>query len=996
MSRTAHKLMASSGSKGYEIESSLMFDRGSNSQLYRTPGSAGNLNTFTISFWLKRTDLGYNNSNLEIIYSGANGNSGSSDYGIIYFDSTDRLGFYHNSSTIALTNRYFSDISAWYHIYIKYDSTQGTASNRWAIYVNGVQETSMNENNNPSQNTDSAFTNNVTLTLGSLATSTSYPFGGYLADFHLIDGTIKPVTDFGETNSDTGQWIPKEYTGGSYGTTGFYLPFKKNDRYSPYFNAHASSGILTADHADFAVGSGDFTIECWFYVDAYAGNYRRVFGKSSSTGANAHTEYQVDIDSNNKPVAYVYNDGGSSYLTLQSASAITDSKWHHVALVRNGSAFNLYVDGTSVANATSSMTVNDSTYKFGIGRVGEYGSQIFKGWISNLRFVKGTAVYTSNFTPSTSPLTAITNTKLLCCQDAIITTENSGTSKTLEVTAAQVKTEQMSPFQFDWYDDHSGQNNHYQAYNLTVNDVMLDSPTSNYCTVNRRDSSQNLTTSQGNTKFHASDTNRVCIRGTFGVTSGKWYYEYTDGASSSGSVGVVNASATSLVSDGMVGNSSFGWAVNNDGAKENGNSETASYMASFTTGDVIGVALNMDDGEITFYKNGSSAGVAFNNLSGKGAIFPAVCTGSHSGNFDTLNFGQMDFAHTPPTGYKAWNTSNLPDPAIKNPGEHFNTVLYTGSDDDAVSQNVTGVGHQPDLVWIKRRNLETHHVLTDAVRGATKVLNSNQTVAEVDDTYGVTAFGSDGFTVREQASAGGQTNTGTLVSWNWKANGSGGANNSGDINATVSANTTAGFSIVSWTGDGSNGNTVAHGLGKEPQAIFYKNRDATSHWYMVTKEIDGSQDYLALSSTTFAAASESYGNPTTSTISNWTWGANAIIAYCFAEIEGFSKIGSYSGTGSSNGPFIPTGFKPAWTMIKRTDAANSWIISDSKITPSNLIDDYLAADLAQAESSTSAVGIDFLSNGFKIRNSANAMNNSSGTYFYMAFAEAPFKYATAR
>jgi hypothetical protein len=1014
MSRAAHKLLSASGSKdAYEIEQSLMFDRGSNSQLYRTPSSAGNLKTFTISFWLKRTDLGYNNSNLEIIYSGANGSSGTSDYGIIYFDSSDRLGFYHGSTTIALTSRYFSDISAWYHIYIKYDSTQGTASNRSAIYVNGVQETSFNQQNQPSQNTDSAFTNAVTLTLGSVATSSSYPFGGYLADFYLIDGTVKPVTDFGETDSDTGQWIPKKNAGGSYGTTGFYLPFKKNDRYSPYFNANASSGILTADHADFAVGSGNFTMECWFYVDAYAGNYRRVFGKSSSTGANAHTEYQVDIDSNNKPVSYVYDaaDNGTSYLTLQSASAITDSKWHHVALVRNGTAFNLYVDGTSVANATSSITVNDSTYKFGIGRVGEYTGQIFKGWISNFRYVKGTAVYTSNFTPPTSPLTAITNTKLLCCQDAIITTENSGTSKTLEVTAAQVSTHQMSPFTYDWYQDQSGQDNHYQAYNLTVHDSLLDSPTNNHCTVNRRDSSQNLTTSQGNTKFHSSDTNRVCIKGTFGVTSGKWYYEYTDAASSSGSVGVVNAAATSLVSDGMVGNSSYGWAVNNDGAKENGNSETASYMASFTTGDVIGVALNMDDGEITFYKNGSSAGVAFNNLSGKGAIFPAVCTGSHSGNFDTLNFGQMDFTHTPPSGYKAWNTSNLPDPAVTNPEEHFQTTLYAGdSNNSTVITNSGSSDLQPDLIWIKNRTHGTTtgvgaNMLFDAVRGFKSTtgsdspyLTTNVTDAEATNSNGLQAVSSDGFTPGSMT----RTNESgdNLVAWQWKAGGGAGSSNGdGAQTTTVSANTTAGFSIVTGTGTGSS-TTYGHGLGVEPKVIIIKSRSSADDWYFFTSAIDGipynTWQYSKMNTTDAFASTTEIANNTT-TFSTSYGNGTTFVAYCFAEIPGFSQFGIYEGTGSSNGPHRNLNFSPAWLMFRAVASGNYWLVIDSKRDPWNdLAPQRLYWNSHEAESTYNETKVDMLSNGFKIRGTYGDTNANGGLIFYMAFAASPFKTSNAR
>ena len=1010
MSRTAHKLMASGAKKAYEIESSLMFDRASNSKLYRTPGSAGNLKTFTISFWLKRTDLGYNNSNLEIIYSGANGSSGTSDYGIIYFDSTDRLGFYHNSSTIALTNRYFSDISAWYHIYIKYDSTQGTASNRWAIYVNGVQETSMNENNNPSQNTDSAFTNNVPLNIGSLATSTSYPFGGYLADFHLIDGTVKPVTDFGETDSDSGEWIPKEYTGGSYGTTGFYLPFKKNDRYSPYFDGSTTSGIHTADHSDFTLGTNNWTFECWVYSDQDAGNNKYIAGQTNSGGADAHSSFSWWISTNNHPMAYIFYNNGSSYIDwTANSTALSENVWNHLALVRNGNTFTMYLNGTAIHtdSSTSGVTINDSGYKFGVGVLGEYTTYTFKGWISDFRFVNGTAVYTSNFTPSTSPLTAITNTKLLCCQDATVTTENSGTSKTLTVTAANTYTQQMSPFDYDWYDDHSGQNNHWTADNITVNDVMLDSPTSNYCTVNRRDSSQNLTTSQGNTKFHASDTNRVCIKGTFGVTSGKWYYEYTDGASSSGSVGV-NGILSALQSNGMVGNSSFGWAVNNDGAKENGNSETASYMSGgYTTGDVIGVALNMDDGEITFYKNGTSSGVAFTNLSGKGRLFPAVCTGSHSGAFDTLNFGQMDFAHTPPTGYKAWNTSNLPAPAVKNSGEHFNTVIYTGSDDGAVSQSVTGVGFEPDLVIIKRRDAAASHAWWDQVRGEHKGLNSDGTDAENTDTYGLETFNADGFTVRESDTAQGKTNTGTLVAWCWKASGgSGSANTQGDINSTVSVNNDAGFSIVTYTGNrtGAGVSTVGHGLSSAPKVVITKSRSNATSWWIQHPSTSTASKLLRFDTTaeTDKSSNGTLSRPTSTVFgTNWTDGigtnSHTHVAYCFAEVEGFSQFNLYEGTGSTNGPYINTGFKPQFVIVKKYSAASSsWFMWDSVRHPSNVIDMAMWADTTNADTSHSEYKIDFLSNGFKIRGDSAGTNASGQLMIYMAFAEAPFKYANAR
>ena len=198
------------------------------------------------------------------------------------------------------------------------------------------------------------------------------------------------------------------------------------------------------------------------------------------------------------------------------------------------------------------------------------------------------------------------------------------------------------------------------------------------------------------------------------------------------------------------------------------------------------------------------------------------------GNADGNGYG--NFYYSPPTGFLALCTKNLPEPAVKKSTEYFNPIIYTGSDDDSVSQSVTGVGFQPDLVWIKKRSGAAHSVLTDAVRGVTKALNSSQDAAEVDDTYGVTAFGTDGFTVREQASAGGQVNTGTLVSWNWKANGSGSSNTDGSINTTAtSANTTSGFSIGTYTGEGGV-KTVGHGLGKAPECILVKCRSDAIDW----------------------------------------------------------------------------------------------------------------------------------------------------------------------
>ncbi len=781
MSRAAQKLIAASGGDtGYEIDQSLMFDQVDDPVLTRTPSSAGDRRTWTFSCWVKPSlTTGSSDYNYILVGQGASG--GSAGYQTRLMLYTDYIHFanYNASADAYYNGPIMRDTSAWYHVVLQVDTTQASIDNRVKIYVNGSQVT-LTYAYRPAQDAQFHINNTTVQNVGGDKYYGTHQYDGYIAEAHLIDGTIKAVGDFGEADEDTGQWIPKEYTGGSYGTCGFYLKFV--------------SGAL----------------------------------------------------------------------------------------------------GT----------------------------------------------------------------------------------------------------------DSSGQGNNFTAENLANSDVMVDTPTNNYCIVNSPDSSGNLTTGYGNLKFHSSDTNRVCFRGSIGVTSGKWYFEYTDAASSSGSVGVATAGATSIVSNGMVGNSSSGWAVNNDGAKENGNSETAGYMSGgYTTNDVIGVALNMDDGEITFYKNGSSSGVAFTNLADKGAVFPAVCTGSHSGTFDTLNFGQMDFEHTAPSGYKAWNTSNLPVPTIKNGGKYFNTVLYTGSDDAAVSQSVTGVGFAPDLIILKRYNDTANPGWWDKVRGEHKGLSSATTGAQATDTYGLESFNSDGFTVREADVAQGKTNTGSMLGWTWRAGGSGSSNSDGAQTTTVSANQTSGFSIVTGTGTGSS-TTYGHGLGVEPKVVLTKGISAVDDWYLFTSGIDGipynTWQYGKLN-TTGGFSSDSATAENTTTFSTSYSSGTTFVAYCFADVEGFSQFGIYEGNGSATGPFKNLNFRPAWIMIKKTSSGTgSWFLYDTKRSPGNVVDSAMWMDAANANTSDASYRIDLLSNGFQLRGTNANLNGSGTIFFYMAFAENPFKYANAR
>tara|TARA_B100000424_G_scaffold243756_1_gene213578 strand:+ start:1183 stop:2217 length:1035 start_codon:yes stop_codon:yes gene_type:complete len=327
---------------------------------------------------------------------------------------------------------------------------------------------------------------------------------------------------------------------------------------------------------------------------------------------------------------------------------------------------------------------------------------------------------------------------------------------------------------------------------------------------------------------------------------------------------------------------------------------------------------------------------------------------------------------------------------IDNPALFFNTVLYTG--DGTSSRNITGVGFQPDWVWLKQRNTTRNHALTDSVRGVNKQIYSNLTSSQSTDSGTVTAFISDGFTVGSDNQA--NQNSGTFVSWNWLAGGTSSSNSDGDVTSTVSANQTAGFSIA--TVSNLNSNSFGHGLGAEPELIINKRTDNTANWRVYFKGItSGKSLFLNTSAgeTTESSAIAS-ANSTTITVTGsgngGTGGTGTSVYYSFKSIKGYSKIGAYTGNGSTSGPFVYTGFKPAWVMMKRTNGSNSWNIFDNKRATDNPVQHRLFPDTTDAEATSTGNAVDFLSNGFVGRSSGSTVNADGGTYIYMAFAEAPF------
>ena len=364
--------------------------------------------------------------------------------------------------------------------------------------------------------------------------------------------------------------------------------------------------------------------------------------------------------------------------------------------------------------------------------------------------------------------------------------------------------------------------------------------------------------------------------------------------------------------------------------------------------------------------------------------------------------------------YKNLSTANLPDPAIdpaagEEASDHFNTSnTWTG---DGSNHSESSVGFQPDFVWMKSRSNGISHALFDSVRGVGKMLNSNNTVAEITNSqYGyLSSFDTNGHTWTVGSSDGtyGTYPSATYISWNWKAGTSfsndASATGVGDSDSSGSVNTKAGFSIITYTGNGNSSNAIAHGLGATPEWLLIKARDATTAWVVnhvgmgMTSGyqnlnsggqfVSATNNLVAISSSTFSVGVDSHVNGN---------GVN-FVAYCFASKEGYSKFGTYEGTNAAGGPFVYLGFRPALVFLKLADSsANGWFMFDNKRDTHNELDDYLLANDSGAEINQAARAVDFYSNGFRLRTDAEFDPNGSGTYVYMAFAEQHFKFSNAR
>ena len=771
---------------------------------------------------------------------------------------------------------------------------------------------------------------------------------------------------------------------------------------SAYFNRTFAAGSQTT-----------WTFSIWFKLGTLGVNRVLISCGSGATDSliyiNTGNTLFLNLDNVTcRASTQVFRDPSAWYHLVVALDTSNATAQNRIRAYINGVEITSWVTNNTIAqNATpsfnSAIAHNISLYTGG-------GGLYFDGYLTETNWINGQALTPSSF-GETNAITGVwqpkkyagtygTNGFYLNFSDnsAVTTSSNVGIGK-----------------------DFSGNGNYWTSNSISVSagvtyDSMLDVPTpyadggngrGNYAVLNPLDkTSISPTYSNGNLAISAG-ASWAYSRATMLLPSNvKIYAETTLGSNTNGTSAIQSGFARAGFAMGT-----NGYYVNHDSVGQiyTAGSLTASGLGALVAGDVIQFAYD-GAGNAWIGKNNvwwnSSGGTTGNPATGANPTFTGlsaydlfISTGNYS-NSQNINFGQRPFSYTPPTGFVALNTQNLPTPTISNGASYMAATTYTGTGSAlSVSNAVNGISFQPDFVWTKPRSTAVGHTLFDSLRGVTKYLQSNTTGAEGTAATSLTAFNSDGFTVNSDTSTG--ANGVTYIGWQWNAGGSTVTNTSGTISSQVRANPTAGFSVVTFTAPGGSAQTIGHGLGVAPKMIIMKSRNNTSGWNTYHASV-GNTGALNLQTTGATNTTIDWWNNTSPTSSVWTIGANlnistwTFVAYCFAEVAGYSAFGKYTGNGSADGPFVYLGFRPRFVLVKRTDVAATWYIWNTSSNTFNVIDTALFPNLTNAESSNVAYYCDILSNGFKPRATNTDVNASGGTYIYACFAENPFKLSLAR
>jgi hypothetical protein len=773
-----------------------------------------------------------------------------------------------------------------------------------------------------------------------------------------------------------------------------------------------------------------------------SGNITRTFGTPTTQNTFTFSCWTKRGLLSTIQIFFAYSNLNSLYFTATDTLALTNgsgtlastavfrdpSAWYHILYTQSGTAVNIYVNGLLVVTGTLAVSINTAASAHCIGSYTP-SSASYDGYITEVYFVDGQVRAVSDFTATDA------TTGVLIPKAYTGTYGNNGFYINFSDNSAATATTIGK--------DYSGNGNNWTPNNISVTsgttyDSMIDSPTpyadggngrGNYCVLNPLKLGSTGTLSNANLTWSSSSNQGLSV-GTIGFNSGKWYFEFTCGSSVNGTMpGVAKTTVNSAANPNYPGVDADGWGYYATTGNIFNNGSGTAYGATFTTNDIIGVAVDMAAGKIWWSKNGtfqnsgnpsSGTNAGFSNLPTDGTyLCPAIGSGDAGTSNGSINFGQRPFSYAAPTGFLPLNTLNLSAPTISNGAQYMAAVTYTGNgtttgNTQTITATTTNSGNnplattfQPDLVWIKSRSTTQWHVLVDSVRGVNKTIYSNDTYQEESLSNVMNSFNSDGFTAAYNStytSVITNKNSDTYVGWQWKAGGTGVSNTSGSITSTVSANVSAGFSVVTYTGNVTAGATVGHGLGATPAMIIVKDRSNAYNWTIYHQSL--SSGYVLVLNSTGASVSspEQFTTtlPTSSVFSlGWPGSANntnantSHVAYCFAPVAGYSAFGSYTGNGSSNGPFVFTGFRSRWVMIKGNNTSN-WEMYDTSRDTYNESNKYLAANSSGAEATTATIAMDILSNGFKLRGSASDLNASGVTFYYAAFAENPFTISRAR
>ena len=726
---------------------------------------------------------------------------------------------------------------------------------------------------------------------------------------------------------------------------------------------------------------------------------------------------------------YFYNNPTASFSTAVYRDT---GAWMHVAIVCTSGSADFYINGTQVTDGGFSSSLScEEVGTLNIGYWSFDSTHYYNGYMADIYFVDGAAKVPGDFAETDS------NGQWVPKEYA----DSYGTNG----------------FRIDFSDsadlgaDAAGSND-FTTVNLVASDQMIDTPSAgkNYCTLNPLSSTVNTgyrTFTEGNLSYNTSSTGQwTDATGTIGLPdSGKWYFEVDivtrpTVTTQNYFIGLVKNTAVDIPAAGPSRTGTMGfYCISNTAKKTKDGVDTTDGTLADADGEVYMVAVDMDLSKIwiglegTWFNSADPADAddtnyAYNSFGTDWNIMLSLYAYSGATGVLRLNTGAdptfagndpvatpatSEFAYTPPTGYSALATANLPDPTIADGTEHFDTLLYTGDG------NQTGLDFTPDLTWIKNRDSSYSHVVGDVVRGDNNFLATNGSGEEGTDSTKFKSFVTGGIDVGDHDGTGNSSDD--YVAWNWLA-GTGFDPAGGSATTDGSKNATAGFSIAKWTGNSSATQAISHGLEAAPDFIVAKARTNNGyyfygyepHWCVYHKDLTSNNILYLDTSAAETSASGVFGSIGASTVtmgyssstgqdlnfgeSGYT--ADDFIGYFFSEVAGYSKFGSYEGNGVADGPFVWCGFRPAWLLIKRFDATENWWVLDVKRDTYNVVNHLLYADQANTEivGTGDDIPCDIVSNGFKLR-TANVNWNSGATgngYIFAAFAEKPFKYAAAR